>query len=63
MKNRRPPTEMQRYVVILHRRTKEFVTREFKYFHTIKEAKAWAKDKEGVKSIFKMTYDFLYDLE
>ena len=65
MANRRAPKEMQKYAVVqtIKQKNPDAVTQNFKYFRTKKEAVAFAENKPGIRSIFKINYDFVGDVE
>lgn len=63
-KNKRVPSVLQKYVVcVLDKKKGGGIRETFQYFQTQREAKAWAKDKEGKKKLFRIDYDFYGELE
>lgn len=57
--NRRPPKELQRYVVVVVDKNRGLERETYQYFKTQREAKEWAKGRGGKKiQLFKINYDY-----
>jgi len=61
--NKRPPKGVQRYIVVRTEKRGAGVLEEYHYSQTQKEAREWAKNKPGVKRLFKITYDYYGELK
>lgn len=53
----RPPKELSKYVVYSKIELTGGIREEFKYFQTMKEAKAYAKAAQGKRRLFKINYE------
>ena len=61
-KNKRAPSVLSKYVVVVVERTKVSDRETFRYFSNQREAKAWAKDQPGKRQLFHIVYDYYGDV-